>query len=167
MNNTVFESLFAYHYSAYDQIWESAVELSLEQYTRESGYSLGSVRNHLVHAINVDDRWLARIQHQTPPQLMDEADYPDQASLRETWKVIAGRVSDYISALGDDELDEFVDLDFPLSGGRKRNLRWQLLLHMVNHGTDHRAQILSLLHVHGAPTFEQDYILHVWEAEEQ
>jgi uncharacterized damage-inducible protein DinB len=33
---------------------------------------------------------------------------------------------------------------------------------MVNHGTDHRAQILRLLYDLGAPTFEQDMIIYWW-----
>jgi uncharacterized damage-inducible protein DinB len=32
----------------------------------------------------------------------------------------------------------------------------EILWHVVNHGTDHRAQILQLCYVYGAPTFEQD-----------
>jgi hypothetical protein len=33
---------------------------------------------------------------------------------------------------------------------------------MVNHGTDHRAQILRVLHDFDAPTFDQDLIIHLW-----
>jgi uncharacterized damage-inducible protein DinB len=33
---------------------------------------------------------------------------------------------------------------------------WQTLLHLVNHGTDHGAQVLRALHALEAPTFDQD-----------
>jgi len=36
---------------------------------------------------------------------------------------------------------------------------WQLLTHVANHGTDHRAQTFAMLHQMGAPTLEQDIIL--------
>jgi len=39
---------------------------------------------------------------------------------------------------------------------------WQVLLHVVNHGTDHRAQILRLLNDLGGYTEYQDYIFHVY-----
>lgn len=39
---------------------------------------------------------------------------------------------------------------------------WQVLLHVANHGTDHRAQLLSLLNQLGMVTFPQDFIFHVW-----
>jgi len=38
---------------------------------------------------------------------------------------------------------------------------WQTLLHLVNHGTDHRAQVLRALHDFDAPTFEQDLLFYV------
>jgi uncharacterized damage-inducible protein DinB len=40
---------------------------------------------------------------------------------------------------------------------------WQVLLHVVNHGTDHRAQILRLLNDLGVKTTAQDYIFYVYE----
>ena len=40
--------------------------------------------------------------------------------------------------------------------------RWQVLLHVANHGTDHRATILQKLHEYGAPTFDQDFVLWLW-----
>jgi uncharacterized damage-inducible protein DinB len=39
---------------------------------------------------------------------------------------------------------------------------WQILLHVANHGTDHRAQILRILHDFEAPTFDQDFIIYLW-----
>jgi uncharacterized damage-inducible protein DinB len=40
---------------------------------------------------------------------------------------------------------------------------WQVLLHVINHGTDHRAQILRLLHDLGIQTTSQDYIFYVYD----
>jgi uncharacterized damage-inducible protein DinB len=40
--------------------------------------------------------------------------------------------------------------------------RWAILLHLVNHGTDHRATVLEKLTDLGAPTFDQDFIFWLW-----
>jgi uncharacterized damage-inducible protein DinB len=40
---------------------------------------------------------------------------------------------------------------------------WQVLLHVVNHGTDHRAQLLRLLNDLGVETTSQDYIFYVYD----
>ena len=39
---------------------------------------------------------------------------------------------------------------------------WQVLLHVVNHGTDHRAQLLRRLNDLGVETTSQDYIFYVY-----
>jgi uncharacterized damage-inducible protein DinB len=67
---------------------------------------------------------------------------------------------DYLAELRDDMLfttpivepDEDKDL-----------IVWQVLLHVANHGTDHRAQILRQLNDLGIKTGYQDYIFYVYE----
>ena len=165
MNAPAIRTMFDYHYGVYDRIWDIVQELSPQQFVVETDYSLGSLRNQLLHVIEVDNRWLARLQYLPLPDLLDESDFPDQATLRPTWDSIREDVLAYANALTNDDLEEVVELDFPHRGGRQRSLRWQILLHVVNHGTDHRAQILARLHELGAPTLEQDLILHLWATE--
>ena len=40
---------------------------------------------------------------------------------------------------------------------------WQVLLHVANHGTDHRAQLLRVLNDLGVKTTSQDYIFYVYD----
>jgi len=66
---------------------------------------------------------------------------------------------DYLAALRDEMLFEK-----PFAEGEDKDLiLWQVLLHVVNHGTDHRAQLLRLLHDLGVKTEYQDYIFYVYE----
>ena len=52
----------------------------------------------------------------------------------------------------------------PFAEGEDKDLiLWQVLLHVVNHGTDHPAQLLRLLHDMGVKTESQDYIFYVYE----
>ena len=75
-------------------------------------------------------------------------DYPTRESFTQTWDNIEGALLEYVLSLSDAELEGVPD-------GILES-RWQALVHLVNHGTDHRAQILSMLHRLGMPTFEQD-----------
>lgn len=159
-------TLIDYHYAAYERVWAAASQLSQEEFTRDFDYSLGSVRNQLAHVMNVDDRWLSRLQSRPLPPNLDFEDYPEAQSAQEKWMQIAQRVQAYAAGLDSDQLQQSVELHFPGRGGSHRNMRWQILLHVVNHGTDHRAQILALLHELGAPSFEQDLILHLWSRAE-
>jgi uncharacterized damage-inducible protein DinB len=40
---------------------------------------------------------------------------------------------------------------------------WQVLLHVGNHGTDHRAQLLRVLNDLRVKTVYQDYIFYAYE----
>jgi uncharacterized damage-inducible protein DinB len=53
--------------------------------------------------------------------------------------------------------------DKPLEGEDEVLDLWQVLLHVANHGTDHRAQILRLLNDLGIETIYQDYIFYVYK----
>ncbi len=156
--------LFDYHYGTFDKVWDCVSGMATEAFVAESEYSLGSVRNHLVHCMNVDDRWLARLRLQQPPAVLDPSDYPDQATVRSEWIVIRERVLAYVGSIEDSELDETIPVDIPSRYSTPRHsARREILLHMVNHGTDHRSQILARMHELGANTIEQDLILHLWE----
>jgi uncharacterized damage-inducible protein DinB len=52
----------------------------------------------------------------------------------------------------------------PFAGGEDQDLiPWQILLHVANHGTDHRAQLLRALNDLGVKTTSQDYIFYVYD----
>jgi len=67
---------------------------------------------------------------------------------------------DYLAELRDDML-----FDNPIEEPEedKDLIVWQVLLHVVNHGTDHRAQLLRLLNDLGVKTSSQDYIFYVYD----
>ena len=164
MDSKTIGALFDYHYGMFESIWALAQQLTRAQFVADNGYSLGSVRNHLVHCMNVDDRWLARLQETTLPEVLDEETFPDVASIRPEWDAVRERVLAYVANLTPAELEASVSVAI---AGRysepQRCRRWEALLHMVNHGTDHRAQILARLHELGAPTLEQDLMLYLWD----
>ena len=155
--------LFGYHFGMYDRVWDCVMDLTTDQFIEESDYSFRSVRNQLDHCINVDDRWVARLRLQTPPALVNPTDYADQASLRSQWNIIRKRVLSYVDDLTAADLDETIPAVLPdRFASPRHSARRQILLRMVNHGTDHRAQILARLFELGAETVEQDLILYLW-----
>lgn len=163
MDASAIERLLHYHYGMFERVWECAHDLTADQFVAESDYSFGSVRNHFVHCLNVDDRWLARLKRETPPARLIPADYADQDTIRVPWNRIRQSVLRYVDGLTEEDLNETVPVK--LEGRnleRRRFRRWEILLHMANHGTDHRAQILARLHDLGVETIEQDLMLHLW-----
>jgi uncharacterized damage-inducible protein DinB len=67
---------------------------------------------------------------------------------------------DYLGELRDDML-----FDKPIEEPEEDKVLivWQVLLHVANHGTDHRAQLLRFLKDLGVETTSQDYIFYVYD----
>ena len=93
-----------------------------------------------------------------PAEPLPPANTDDRSSIRNYWDSIEQKMREYLAALRDEMLfekpikepDEDRDL-----------IVWQVRLHVVNHGTDHRAQILRLLNDLGVETTYQDFIFYV------
>lgn len=147
-----------YHIEMTRRLWNSINQISDEQFLADDAYSRGSIRNLMVHLVNTDSNWLAGLKNipekEDAPKRKYE-DYPDRASVRAFWDITAKDLAAYNNTLTDSELNEN-PMEIP-------SPRWQVLLHIINHGTDHRSTVLQRLHEYGAPTFDQDFILWLWE----
>lgn len=143
------------------------MQLSDEQFVQAVDYSLGSVRNHMIHAAEIDRRWIARLQGHPLPDSLSPNDYRTRSAVRSEWQNAASYVMKYINMVDEAELARTVHFDFNLPTNKIHTSPVsQVLMHIVNHGTDHRAQILRVLHDLGAPTLEQDYLWwDTWESE--
>jgi uncharacterized damage-inducible protein DinB len=155
----VIRHLYRYHFSENRNIWEAYItSLTDEQFTQNVGYSHGSVRNQVAHLISVDDAWFSGLRGVEIPDSPDPATL-DRNSLRSSWDAVEQRMRDYLGELRDDKLFEK-----PFADGEDKDLiLWQVLLHVVNHGTDHRAQLLRLLNDLGLKTVSQDYIFYAYD----
>jgi uncharacterized damage-inducible protein DinB len=160
MNADAFRHFYNYHFAENRKIWNYVIPLSHEQFTQPANYSHGSVRGQIVHLISAEDIWFSELRGFEPAEPFPPANFDDREMLRTYWDSVEQKMRDYLGELRDDMLfakpikepDEDRDL-----------IVWQVLLHVINHATDHRAQILQLLNSLGAETTYQDYIFYVYE----
>jgi uncharacterized damage-inducible protein DinB len=159
MNADAFRHFYNYHFAANRKLWDRYIALlSEEHFTQKVDYSHGSVRDQIVHVISCDETWFSGLRGVDIPESLNPADFHDRESIRAYWDNLEQTMRDYLGKLKDTMLFEK-----PLEGEDKDLIVWQVLLHVVNHGTDHRAQILRLLNDVGVKTEYQDYIFYVYE----
>ncbi|MFN8374104.1 MAG: DinB family protein [Anaerolineae bacterium] len=159
MNADAFRYFYNYHFAENRKTWDYYItSLSDEQFTQEVNYSHGSVRNHIVHLMSVDDTWFSGLRGVEIPELLEPAQFTDRKLIRAQWDEVERKMRDYLAALRDEML-----ITKPLDGEDKNLLVWQVLLHVVNHATDHRAQILRVISDLGVRTGPQDYIFYVYD----
>ena len=161
MNANAFRHFYNYHFTENRKIWDSYVApLSHEQFTQHVDYSHGSVRDQIVHLMSADDTWFSELRGVEPSEPFPPANFDDREIIRAHWDNVERNMRDYLAELRDNIL-----FDKPIEepAEDKDLIVWQVLLHVANHGTDHRAQILRVLNDLGVRTTSQDYIFYIYD----
>ena len=160
MNADAFRHFYNYHFAENRKVWEHVAALTFEQFTQKADYSRGSIREQLVHLVDVEDVWISELRGAQPSDPLPETtEVDDRDAIRSLWDAVEQNTRAYLTSLQDDQL-----FSKPITDPEedKDLIVWQVLLHIVNHATDHRAQLLRALHDLGVDTKSQDYIFYVY-----
>jgi uncharacterized damage-inducible protein DinB len=149
-----FRQLYGYHFALNRKIWDRCIGgLTEELFKIKLDYSTGSIRNQTVHIMNVDNSWFYGLRGLDAPGYVNPVYLSTKEAVRSRWDEVASDMQAYLAGLTDDELCRPFEKDLEV---------WQVLFHVLNHGTDHRAQMLAMLNQLGVETFPQDYALFLF-----
>ena len=143
-----------YHIDTTRRVWDSIDQITDEQFLADDAYSRGSIRNLMVHLASTDRRWLAGLKNLDDVGHIKFEDYTTRAQAREVFEGVLKDLAAYSSTL--------TEADLVSPNDKINEPGWQIWLHIINHGTDHRSTVLQRLHEFGAPTFDQDFIMWLW-----
>lgn len=161
MNADAFRHFYNYHFAENRKVLEHVASLTFEQFTQKVDYSRGSVREQLVHLIDAEDVWFSELRGVEPADpLPDTGEIDDRDAIRAFLDTVEKNSRAYL-----DELQDELLFTKPIKEPEEDQILtvWQVLLHVANHATDHRAQLLRVLHDLGVETKYQDYIFHVYD----
>jgi uncharacterized damage-inducible protein DinB len=161
MNANAFRHFYNYHFAENHKVWNHVTSLSYEQFTQTVDYSHGSVRDQIVHLIDAEDVWFSELRDAQPSEpLPATVGADDRDAIRAHWDSVEQNMRTYLSVLRDDML-----FTKPIKEPEEDQVLfvWQVLLHVANHATDHRAQLLRVLHDLGVETKSQDYIFYIYD----
>jgi|SRR5690242_517710 uncharacterized damage-inducible protein DinB len=150
-------TLFAYDAWANRRMLDACGALSAEQFTRGLGSSFPSVRDTLAHILGAQWIWLERFRGRSPSTLPGGEQFVDLAALRARWTQFEGELLSYVNGLTAADLERSFDYR-DLKGSAHRNVLWQTLQHLANHGTYHRGQVTTLFRQLGAKPISTDMI---------
>jgi uncharacterized damage-inducible protein DinB len=152
--------LFDYNDWANARILQAAARVSAEQYAAPAGLSYGGLRGTLVHTYEAEHSWRMRCQHDTWGEELTEADIPSLAELHSRWQAEEAALRAYLGGLSDADLERIVR--YEIEGGvvRERVL-WHCLVHVVNHGTQHRSEAAILLTNYGQSPGDLDFTVYL------
>lgn len=151
--------LVRYNEWANRRILTAAARLTPEQFLAPTGLAWGSVRDVLVHALGAEWIWRVRLQKDdAPARLLDPADFGTFDALVERWETEMAEMRAYAGSLDDEALGRTVPYR-STKGQPFEDVLWRILLHVVNHGTQHRAEVAHVLTGYGCSPGDVDMIV--------
>lgn len=153
MNKQEISQLVQYNFWANGRILTACSQLSNEQFTRvlEADPGWGSLRGILVHTLDTEYGWRTVLQ-QLDDVILDEADFPDVATLKARWQSEEAAWLDYVNGLNDESLNQGYGSDPDTSP-----TVWQTIMHVVMHGIQHRSEAAWILTENGRSPGELDF----------
>lgn len=141
--------LVDFHYWARDRMLDAIGALSVEQYEQDLKNSFPSIRDTATHMFHAEWIWYARWIGETPTA--DQRPIvPDRESLGRLWREHEQKVRAFVAEQSRD-IDRIYEYK-TLAGVPMRSKFWEMVVHVVNHGTYHRGQTVTMMRQLGAGT---------------
>jgi len=160
MDKSVFSTLIAYNFWANGRILAACERISADEFTRQvrPDPGWGSLRGILVHTLDAEYGWRSILQSNDVDTILEAADFADVAALNTRWEVERDAWLAYDAGLSVNSLNAGY-ADDPQHGPRV----WQTIVHVVNHGTQHRGEAAAILTGYGQSPGEFDFDLFLKE----
>jgi uncharacterized damage-inducible protein DinB len=159
----IVRALFDYNEYANNYLLGETGKLSEEEFSRDCGASWGSIEANLAHVSGAQIVWLSRWgtgRDPEPPLEMEE--FRGHAILRGAFQESHASLRVFVEQASDEDLE--ASLHYKNHEGKSHRRRlWQLMVHLVNHGTHHRSEVCMALAAMGRAVKDLDY--HYFEME--
>ena len=152
-------ALFEYNSWANGRILDVASKLTPEEFTKDLGSSYPSVRDTLVHLISSEWIWLQRWKGISPRAMLNFLDFPSFILLKERWAEIEHEQSAFVQAITEESLNKVISY-VNTTGESWKYALWQMLQHVVNHSTYHRAQVVTMVRQLGIQPLATDFLVY-------
>jgi uncharacterized damage-inducible protein DinB len=133
----------AYTAWASRRLLDAVAQIPSEQLTRDFQTADRNVIGTLAHVFAADRIWLARVTGATPGAFLTDADR-HLPVLQKDWPELHARWQQWAAQLTDESVRSIVEFK-DTKGNPHRLVLWQIILHVVNHGTHHRGQVSGFL----------------------
>ena len=136
--------LVDYNYWARDRVLDAVAMITPEQFIYPMGNSFSSVRDTIAHICAAERIWIKRLKGESAPGLQKPDRIPDLDAARREWVDLEVEMREQLGRLGVEAVKRRIEYQ-DLRGNDQSDVVWQMLQHVVNHGTYHRGQITTML----------------------
>ncbi len=136
--------LYAFNSWATNKFFDALGQLPQEQLSRDMKTSHSSIHNTLVHLVGAEKIWHERWTGGTIEPFLKPEQAPTLTALKQIWTKVGFDTAKFLAGTTDRKLQEFFDMKTS-KGEVLKQLYWQSMLHVVDHSTYHRGQIVTLM----------------------
>ena len=162
MRQTDILELAGFNYWANRKLLATCEELTPEQWTSSSTVGTRTLRGILVHAFDTEWSWRLRLRDTDAGDddaELTEDSFPTVASLAEAWAADEAEMMSWLNSLTDEDLARSV----PVPWGREY-IRWRLIVHLLTHSTQQRAEAAILLTRAGHSPGDIEFLNYISQA---
>jgi uncharacterized damage-inducible protein DinB len=156
MNIEVLKHHVAYSKWATDHLLAAVGQIPPEHLTHDFQTSDRTILGTLAHTFGADRIWLQRVKGESPTAFLTDADR-QLSTLQRDWPTVLEGWRDVL----DNPVHVIAYRD--MSGNPHNSPLWQIVLHVVNHGTHHRGQVSGFLRTLGHTPPQLDLIRYYRE----
>ena len=121
-----------------------AAELTPEELARDFGTADKNIVGSLAHVYAADRVWMNRIEGNTQAGSFISPEDRELALLQREWPALLEKWQQWAAGLTDESVNGKANYH-DLKGNPHSTTYWQIVLHVVNHGTHHRGQVAGFL----------------------
>jgi len=159
MDTDLLLPIYRFNTWANDAIRDALLNAGDERSRQKLDLWFGSAFAIAAHICAGETIWLSRLRDGvTPPRLLGEDDFAGVAALCEHWDKLDRQWEEYVAGLTPAALTETVPWTSQ-HGEHFTHIRWQLLVHVPFHSSEHRAHVATALTLLGVRHGPQDFHL--------
>ena len=162
MNKADILMLYQYNQWSTKKILDTAARVTQEQFVAPADFPHGGLRSTLVHALFAEWIWRNRWHGISPTERLKPEDFPTFESLRARWAEEENRLMAFVHDLTDEKLDQVISYK-TTQGIPHERILWQMMAHLVNHGTQHKTEAAAILTSLGHSPGDIDMIVFLTE----
>lgn len=144
MNKADILMLYRYNQWTTRKILNAAAHVTEDHFLAPADFPQGGLRGTLVHTLFAEWIWRNRWQGTSPTQRLKPEEFPTFDALCRRWAEEEKLLMTFVDGLTDERLNRVVPYR-TTDGSPKERVLWQMMAHLVNHGTQHKAEAAAML----------------------
>jgi uncharacterized damage-inducible protein DinB len=133
-----------------------------EQFIAPASFPFGGLHGTLLHILDAEYGWRTFFETNSFVEDLDGALFSSFESLKEQWAMEEQAMRAYLNGLTDEDMvshRKYINDE----GIHRDRILWHCLIHVVNHGSQHRSEAAALLTDFGCSPGDLDFTLFLIE----